>query len=100
VERRWVVLPAVVVACAMWAPLAHAATWGVNDTTDTPVGQVCPGFTNCSLREAVTSAEANPGPDAILVSAGTYPLTNGQLTVTQDLTVSKVGAGPNSPSDS
>jgi predicted outer membrane repeat protein len=72
---------------------ARAATWSVNDTTDTPIGQACPGFSNCSLREAVTSTEANPGADAILISAGTYPLTNGQLTVTQDLTVSKVGAG-------
>jgi len=72
---------------------ANAATWSVSSTTDTPVGQACPGFTNCSLREAITSTEANPGSDAILVSAGTYPLTNGQLTVTQDLTVSRVGAG-------
>jgi predicted outer membrane repeat protein len=72
---------------------ARAAAWGVSDTTDTPVGQACSGFTNCSLREAVTSTEANPGPDAILVSAGTYPLANGQLTVTQDLTVARVGAG-------
>jgi predicted outer membrane repeat protein len=72
---------------------ARAAAWGVSDATDTPVGQGCPGFTNCSLREAVTSAEANPGADAILISAGTYPLTNGQLTVTQYLTVARVGAG-------
>jgi hypothetical protein len=72
---------------------AQAAAWGVNDTVDTPVGQACPGFTNCSLREALTSAEANPGSDAILVSAGTYPLTNGVLTVTQTLDISRVGAG-------
>jgi len=31
--------------------------------------------------------------DAILVSAGTYPLTNGELSITQDLTISRVGAG-------
>jgi hypothetical protein len=72
---------------------AGAAAWSVDDTTDTPVGQACPGFTGCSLREAVTSAEANPGADSILVSAGTYALTNGQLTVTQDLVVARVGAG-------
>jgi hypothetical protein len=84
---------AVATAFAAGAPLAHAATWSVNDTTDTPAGQACPGFTGCSLREALTSTEANPGSDAILVSAGTYPLTNGELLVTQDLTVSKVGAG-------
>jgi hypothetical protein len=72
---------------------AQAAAWSVNNTTDTPVGQACPGFTGCSLREAITSAEANPGPDAILVEAGTYILTNGTLTITQDLTISRVGAG-------
>jgi hypothetical protein len=72
---------------------ARAAAWSVDDTTDTPTGQACPGVTNCSLREAVTSTEANPGADAILISAGTYPLPNGQLTITQDLTVAKVGAG-------
>src|SRR4051812_31785907 len=71
---------------------AGAAAWGVNQTTDTPVGQPCPGFTNCSLREAVTSTELNPGPDGILVSGGTYPLPNGQLDVTQNLIVSRVGA--------
>ncbi len=72
---------------------AHAAAWGVSNTTDTPVGQACAGFTGCSLREAVTSTELNPGPDAILVGTGTYPLTNGELTVTQSLTVARVGAG-------
>jgi len=84
------------VVCALWLAFAQpalAATWAVSDTTDTPVGQACPGFTNCSLREAITSTENNPGPDAILISAGTYPLTNGELAVTQDLTVSRVGAG-------
>jgi hypothetical protein len=72
---------------------AHAAAWAVNKTNDTPVGQACPGFTNCSLREAITSTELNPGPDSILVSEGTYTLANGKLTVTQDLTVAKVGTG-------
>jgi hypothetical protein len=77
----------------MTPAVAHGAAYGVNDTTDTPVGQACPGFTDCSLREAVTSAEANPGADAILVSAGTYPLTNGELDITEELSVGRVGAG-------
>jgi hypothetical protein len=72
---------------------AQAATWSVDSTADTPVGQQCPSFTGCSLRQAVTSSEANGGSDAILVSAGTYTLTNGELSVSQDLTVSRVGAG-------
>src|SRR4051794_21581049 len=74
------------------APPAYGAAWGVDVTTDTPVGQACVGFTGCSLREAITSTEANPGADAILVAGGTYPLTNGQLSVTQDLEVARVGA--------
>lgn len=81
-----------ILSCVTAAP-AQGAAWGVSDTADTPVGQACPGFTGCSLRQAVTSTELNPGPDAILVSAGTYVLTNGQLTVTQELNVSRVGAG-------
>jgi hypothetical protein len=84
---------ATVVAFLAAVPLAQAATWGVSNTADTPVGQACPGFTGCSLREAITSTEANPGSDAILISSGTYTLTNGELTVTQDLTVARVGAG-------
>lgn len=90
--RAWSVVVAAVAALVVPAS-AHAATWSVDDTVDTPVGQSCPGFTDCSLREAVTSANANPGTDGILIAPGTYPLTNGQLSVTQDLEVSRVGAG-------
>lgn len=92
--RRAVVLGTALAELAALLPAsAGAAAWGVNDTTDTPIGQACAGFTDCSLREAVTSAEANPGPDTVLVSAGTYVLANGQLTVTQTLDVAAVGAG-------
>jgi hypothetical protein len=92
--RRAVVLGMALAGLAALGPAsAGAATWSVSSTTDTPLGQACPGFTGCSLREAVTSTEANPGADAILVTAGTYPLTNGQLTVSQGLTVTRVGAG-------
>ena len=91
-RRVWWVVA--VAAAALIAPAAaHGASWSVNDPVDTPVGQSCPGITDCSLREAVTSANANPGADGILVAAGTYPLTNGELTVSQDLEVSRVGAG-------
>jgi Ig domain of plant-specific actin-binding protein len=90
---RRIALVLVGIALAAAPAAAHAAAWGVSNTSDTPVGVACPGFTGCSLRQAVTSTEANPGADAILVNAGTYPLTNGELTVTQDLTVARVGAG-------
>ena len=73
------------------AASAEGSTWGVSNTADTPVGQACPSFSNCSLRQAITSTETNPGADAILINGGgtTYTLTNGQLTVTQDLDVSE-----------
>jgi len=88
----YVFRPFAILLLLLCAPVAFAATWGVSNTADTPVGQACAGFTNCSLREAVTSTELNPGPDAILVNGGTYPLSNGELTITQSLTVARVGA--------
>jgi len=93
VSRSRLLVVALALGAALVLPAsAGAAAWGVSSTTDTPVGQACPGFTGCSLRQAVTSTEANPGPDAILISAGTYPLTNGPLSVSQDLSVARVGA--------
>ncbi|ADB49292.1 OmpA family protein [Conexibacter woesei] len=79
-------------ALTLPAATAQAAAWAVSATADTPVGQACPTFTGCSLREAITSANANPGPDSILVTAGTYVLANGELPVTDELTMARVGA--------
>jgi hypothetical protein len=89
-----VVLAVVAATFAVAAPFAQALTWTVSSTADTPVGQLCPGISGCSLRQAVTSAEANPDPDVINVETGTYTLTNGQLTVTQDLTIENAGTDP------
>lgn len=65
---------------ARFSPSAAAATWtlnvttspvyGVTKTADTADG-VCDA--DCSLREAVSAANANPG--AVLVPSGTYTLT-------------------------
>jgi predicted outer membrane repeat protein len=45
-----------------------------------------------SLRAAVASANANPGPDAIdLATTGTITLTSGQLSITDSLTISGPG---------
>jgi hypothetical protein len=84
---------AVATAFAVGAPLAQAVTYTVNNTTDTPIGQQCTGTTNCSLREAVESADADLGSDVIEIDTGTYPLDNGELAVTDDLTVVNPGAG-------
>ncbi|HMV68091.1 MAG TPA: CSLREA domain-containing protein [Myxococcota bacterium] len=51
--------------------VAPAATFNVNTTLD--IAGVC-GL-SCSLRQAVGSANANPGPDTIQLMVGTYNLT-------------------------
>ena len=82
---------------------ASATTLAVSKTADTNDG-VCDA--DCSLREAISAANANPGPDTVLVPAGTYTLTipnaggtnedgnaTGDLDVTGSLSLQKVGAG-------
>jgi CSLREA domain-containing protein len=73
----------------------------VTKTADTNDGACLPG--NCSLRDAVIAANANPAADVIHVPAGHFTLTgasgedaaaSGDLDVTNDLTV--VGAGSSS----
>jgi hypothetical protein len=49
-----------------------------------------------SLRQAVLAANVNPGPDAIEFAdglSGTIPLTTGQLSITDSLTIDGPGAG-------
>jgi CSLREA domain-containing protein len=60
--------------CALLAlpALAQASTFTVTKTADTNDG-TCDA--DCSLREAVGAANANPGPDTITLPAGTYRLT-------------------------
>lgn len=47
-----------------------------------------------SLRQAVLDANANPGRDTIVMPAGSYQLSLGELGVTDDLSVSAAGADP------
>jgi CSLREA domain-containing protein len=65
-----------------------ATTFPVTKTADTN-GSCTPG--NCSLREAIGAANANPGADDVPVPAGTYLLTLGQLTVSDDLSIAGAG---------
>jgi len=81
------------------APFALATTFVVTKTTDTNDG-VCDA--DCSLREAIIAANANPGADFIQVPAGTYTLTipgagedagaTGDLDITDAVTISGAGA--------
>lgn len=70
------------VACALIAlPVAEArATITVANTNDTGVG---------SLRRAITDAAVG---ETIVVPAGTYSLTSGELVITKSLTIAGAGA--------
>ncbi|HET9477441.1 MAG TPA: choice-of-anchor Q domain-containing protein [Dehalococcoidia bacterium] len=65
-------LALVLVLFARGGPPAEAATINVTKTNDTADG-AC--NSDCSLREAIIAANANPGADVVNVPAGTYTLT-------------------------
>ena len=81
------------------AGTASAATFTVTKAADTNDG-ACDA--DCSLREAIVAANASPGPDTIVLPAGTYVLTiadtnenasaDGDLDITDDVTLSGAGA--------
>ncbi|PMP74733.1 MAG: hypothetical protein C0183_20810 [Roseiflexus castenholzii] len=95
-----VLLTLVMIAALLAVEPATAApqTFTVTKTVDTADG-VC--GVDCSLREAISAANANPGADTIILPAGTYPLTltttlednnaDGDLDIRDDLTL--IGAG-------
>ena len=65
-----------------------ATTFPVTKTADTN-GTCTSG--NCSLREAIEAANTNPGADEIPVPAGTYLLTLGQLSISDDVSIAGAG---------
>ena len=76
---------------------AHAGTIFVGTNADDGAGSSA-----CTLRDAVQSANtdtavgacaAGSGADTIVVPAGTYTLTGGELTISADATLSGAGAG-------
>ncbi len=88
--RVWRRLLVAIVACLIWVTPAWANTFKVTRTDDPTTGSCGPS--SCSLRQAVTVANAFGGADKILLPAGTYHLTQGQLMSADSLTI--VGAGP------
>jgi CSLREA domain-containing protein len=89
------------------AASSYAAEYDVETTADgadpIPGDGVCDdGFGNCTLRAAVQTANANAGPDEVVLPAGLYVLTlkrdpdlpdeqTGDLDVTGDLTITGAG---------
>jgi hypothetical protein len=84
---RWLTTAALTLALA---PAASAETYTVTGTGDAT--GPCDGTTCASIRQALASAEANPGPDTILVGAGDHQLVNGALIVDSDVTLRGAGA--------
>ena len=79
--------------CALMCASASANTYVVDKTTDDPGTDACTGAANdCSLRSAITTANANAGPDVITLPAGTFTLTKDQQEITQAVTITGAGA--------
>lgn len=96
--RRLLIATAMATALA-FPGAASAATFTVTKAADTLDGSCTPA--DCSLREALTAANAAGGQDDVLVPAGTYPLTladpgddvsGGDLDVTAPLRLLGAGA--------
>lgn len=82
-------------ALALIAPAAgQAATFTVNTTADTTVSGGCSTDPACSLRDAITRAgESADGEDLVVVPAGNYGVSSGELVVFGTGTVTVRGAG-------
>lgn len=96
--RRLLIATAMATALA-FPGVASAATFTVTKTADTLDGSCTPA--DCSLREALTAANAAGDLDDVIVPAGTYPLTladpgddvsGGDLDVTGPLRLLGAGA--------
>lgn len=84
--------PLLVAALALLvlASSAHANTYDVTAFDDPAAG---PCDAHCTLREAITQSQTSAGADQILLPAGTYVLSQGQLPqITEHLTVAGAGA--------
>jgi len=86
---RWIGLLAVAVVVAVPSPAA-AETFNVTGTAD--VTGTCEGSSCPSIRAALATAQRSPGADTILIPAGDYQLTQGELTVDTSVTIRGAGA--------
>ncbi|HET8956457.1 MAG TPA: choice-of-anchor Q domain-containing protein [Solirubrobacterales bacterium] len=95
---RLIPVACALVALALFAPAAsQAATFTVNTTGDTSVGGGCTTDPACSLRDAVNAAGLSTDlEDLVVVPAGTYSISAGELSVSGEGTVAVRGAGARS----
>jgi CSLREA domain-containing protein/uncharacterized repeat protein (TIGR01451 family) len=84
-----------VMALALLAPATgQAATFTVNTTADTSVTEGCTVDPACSLRDAIARAGSSADPeDLVIVPAGNYSISAGELAVFGEGTVTIRGAG-------
>jgi CSLREA domain-containing protein len=94
------------VAAFAFSMSANAVTFAVNTTADTqdatPGDGICSDGAACSLRAAITEANALAGPDVITLPAGTYTQTlvaagenvnaGGDFDITSEITINGGGA--------
>jgi CSLREA domain-containing protein len=83
---------AIAVSALALPATASAATFSVTTTADTPVGAPCTDPTACSLRGAITAANALATDDTVSVTPGTYHLANGQLSITDGTFLQRSGS--------
>jgi uncharacterized repeat protein (TIGR01451 family)/CSLREA domain-containing protein len=88
-------LAGAVMALALLAPAtAQAATFTVNTTADVSVPEGCTVDPACSLRDAIARAGSSADPeDLVIVPAGSYSISAGELAVFGEGTVTIRGAG-------
>jgi CSLREA domain-containing protein len=93
--RKLIPLGCVAMALALIAPATGlAATFKVNTSEDTSVTGGCTTEPVCSLRDAIRAAGESTDPeDVVLVPAGSYPLSAGELLVAGTGTVTIRGEG-------
>jgi len=69
---------------------ANAATFVVTRADDPVPGGCLTG--DCSLREAINAAAITPGADTIVLAAGLYSVTRGELAVSGDVSIEGAGS--------
>lgn len=90
--RIGIALAGVLAVTMVGAAQASATTFPVNTQADSNDAGGCVSVTVCSVRDAVAAANAGTGGDTIVVPAGVYKLTLGELSITKSVEIT--GAGP------